>query len=151
MAYSSVNNLIYASKSPTAGSVISTDIIYSPISASNTSLSFSYGNQTIGNITKFLFYSGSVYCCGSTSGSANNGLGFLAVGKLVANSSSLSEMFLKTSYGFVVSELSGTVEEKFNLANVSEFPHSSGLYQMKNMLLGTTTSRKIWNKRRFTN
>lgn len=76
---------------------------------------------------------------------------YLLRGRLSVNSASIGPISLNTSYGYVQSEISGVVKESFNLANVSEWSHGGGLYQMKNMLLGTTTSRKIWNKRRFIN
>jgi hypothetical protein len=81
-----------------------------------------------------------VYVAGSKN---NSTAGLIRRGKLTANSASLGPIFINSSYGYVKSEISGTTEEAFNLANISEFPHSSGLYQMKNMLLGTITSGKF--------
>jgi hypothetical protein len=69
--------------------------------------------------------------------------GWLSAGKLTANSASLGPTMLCPSFGYVLSESSGVVDERFNLNNLSEFPHSSGLFQMKNMVLGTQDSGQI--------
>jgi hypothetical protein len=67
----------------------------------------------------------------------------LKKGRFTSNSASLGPMMLATSFGYMKSEISGTAEEAFKLNNVSEFPHAGGLFQMKNMILGTTDSGKI--------
>lgn len=64
-------------------------------------------------------------------------------GKWTANSASIGPRMLATSFGYVHEEISGSTREKFKLNNISEFPHSSGLYQMPNVLLGTTDSGKL--------
>src|SRR3990167_3164225 len=63
-------------------------------------------------------------------------------GSLTANSASIGPRMLNSSFGYVIEEFSGSAIEKFRLNNISEFPHSSGLYQMKNIVLGTTTRGK---------
>lgn len=71
---------------------------------------------------------------------------FIRTGKLTSNSASFGSRLLATSFGYVQSEtltssLSGTSTiENFNLNNISEFPHSSGLFQMPSMVLGTKSS-----------
>jgi hypothetical protein len=64
-------------------------------------------------------------------------------GKLSANSASIGPVFFGTSYGYVLSESLQETYEGFNLANVAEWPHVGGLYQMKNMVIGTLSSGKI--------
>lgn len=69
---------------------------------------------------------------------------FIRRGKLTANSASIGPMMMATTIGYVQSEnISGSQTEKFKLNNVSEFPHSSGLFQMRNIILGTQTTGKI--------
>ena len=88
----------------------------------------------------------------------------LRKGRLAANSSSIGLRLLTPSFGYVLSEsfknlktvnfttltdgdhnrnlYTLVTEEQFNLNNISEFPHSSGLFQMPNIVLGTKTSGK---------
>jgi len=76
----------------------------------------------------------------------SNKKAFLRKGKLLANSSSLGPRMLATSVGYVQgygASISGALSESFKLNNVSEFPHSSGIYQMKNIILGTQDSGKV--------
>jgi len=80
-----------------------------------------------------------VYLVGQSQGK----LATIRKGRLRANSASLGPRMLATSVGFVSSEVDGEVVEKFKLNNLSEFPHSSGLFQMRNLVLGTTDSGKI--------
>jgi len=79
-----------------------------------------------------------IYVCGQRAKK-----GILRVGKLRANSASLGPRMLATSFGYVFSEFSGTTNERFKLNNISEFPHSSGIFQMKNVALGTIDSGKV--------
>lgn len=71
---------------------------------------------------------------------------FARRGHLMANSESLGPRMLNTSFGYtyfdsLTSSILGTsASGTFTLNNVSEFPHSSGLFQMPNMVLGTKTS-----------
>lgn len=81
----------------------------------------------------------SIYLLGNSQGK----FGLVKKGKLTANSASIGPSFLGTSFGYVVSEISGNTVEKFNLNNVSEFPHSCGAFQMKNLIIGTTDSGRI--------
>ena len=67
----------------------------------------------------------------------------LKKGKLTANSASIGPRMLSPSFGYVQSEISGVITEKFNLNNISEFPHSSGLFQMKNLVLGTFSQGRV--------
>jgi hypothetical protein len=78
-------------------------------------------------------------------GIGNYTTGIIRSGKFGVNSASLGPICFNTSYGFVRSEISGTLTEAFNLANVSEWSHGGGLYQMKNIILGTQTSGKVGN------
>lgn len=91
-----------------------------------------------------------IFTCGFSS--ANNYLGngnitpkyaIIRRGKLSSNSASFGPRLLAPSFGYVKREMSGTTEEAFNLNNVSEFPHSSGLFQMKNMVLGTISQGRV--------
>lgn len=70
-------------------------------------------------------------------------IGRLYGGKRTANSASIGPTTFNSCIGYVYEETSSSFREKFDLGNVSEFPHSSGLFQMKNMLLGTSTSGKF--------
>ena len=49
---------------------------------------------------------------------------------------------LAISFGYVQREGSGSTNEIFNLNNISEFPHSFGLFQMPNIVIGTKTYGK---------
>lgn len=69
----------------------------------------------------------------------------LRTGKLSANSASLGPIMLASSIGYVQGEVAGSVVEKFKLNNVSEFPHSGGAFQMRNLILGTQDSGQIGN------
>ena len=102
------------------------------------------GQQNINKIGKAIAVSsyGTVYSAGS---SRSNSEGFVRNGRLSANSASLSPITFAPSIGYVAKEISGSTEEKFDLANISEWPHSSGLFQMKNIVIGTTTSGKVGN------
>jgi hypothetical protein len=64
-------------------------------------------------------------------------------GRLWSNSASLGPYMLAPSIGYVFSEVSGTTDTRFKLMNISEFPHAGGVYQMKNLLIGTQDSGKI--------
>lgn len=74
---------------------------------------------------------------------ASDGTIGLVRGKLQANSASLSPFTVSPSIGFAKYESYGVPESGFALANVAEFPHVGGLFQMKNMVLGTQTSGKV--------
>jgi hypothetical protein len=65
-------------------------------------------------------------------------------GRYSTNAESLSTLTFATSFGYAKNSLFLS-EEAFSLANVSEFPHSSGLFQMKNLILGTRSSGKAGN------
>jgi len=71
------------------------------------------------------------------------GRGIIRKASLVANSNSLGPQMLATSIGYVQNQISGVITEKFKLNNVSEFPHYGGLFQMKNMVLGSTYGGKV--------
>jgi hypothetical protein len=99
----------------------------------------SYANPKVGAASSLAGYGiastkdGTLYVCGKY-----NSYSFIFRGKLSANSASLGPITFASSYGYVKSELSSTLlEEAHNLGNVSEFPHSSGIFQMKNISLGT--------------
>lgn len=76
-------------------------------------------------------------------------------GKLTANSASLGPRMLSPTFAYTKTEIddptiwgvlssSLTVKESvFKLNNISEFPHFEGLYQMKNIILGTQTSGRV--------
>jgi hypothetical protein len=64
-------------------------------------------------------------------------------GSLTANSASLGTRMFATSVGYVDSELSGAINEKFKLNNISEFPHYGGLFQIPSLVLGTKEIGKI--------
>lgn len=83
-----------------------------------------------------------VYITQANNGSSNCKL---IMAKLISNSASLSPIFFGTSYGYAIVEPTSINYnlEKFNLANVSEFPHSNGIFQMKNLILGTQSSGKV--------
>lgn len=66
-------------------------------------------------------------------------------GRYSTNAESLSMLTFATSFGYAKNSLFVS-EEVFSLANVSEFPHSSGLFQMKNMILGTVSSGKLGSR-----
>ncbi len=82
---------------------------------------------------------GRIYICRRDSG--NNTV--YRTGQLATNSQSLGPMTFATSIGYVQSEISGVLTEKFDLCNISEWSHGGGLYQMKNMILGTVSSGKV--------
>jgi hypothetical protein len=64
------------------------------------------------------------------------------VGKLTSNSASLGPKVFATSVNKV--RVNNLVEQSYyELNNVSEFPHSEGLFQMRNVALGTTSTGKI--------
>ncbi len=69
--------------------------------------------------------------------------GIIRRGKLTANSASIGPTSFAASVGYVRGELSGTVQEGFKLMNTSEFSHAGGIFQMKNLVLGTTDSGKM--------
>ncbi len=98
-----------------------------------------YGNQSWCVDLKVVD-DGTIYGAGYTKGLKE---GLLRKGKLTANSASLGPRMLATSIGYVQSEISGTTYERFKLNNISEFPHSSGIFQMRNLVLGTTDAGKI--------
>ncbi len=64
-------------------------------------------------------------------------------GALTANSATLGPMSLATSFEYVQSEVSGAINRLRKLHNISEFPHSAGAFQMRNLIIGTTDSGKI--------
>lgn len=72
-------------------------------------------------------------------------------GKLTSNSASIGPRMLNTSFGYVQEEIKDfdivkfqrSTVERFNLNNVSEFPHSSGVHQMRNVILGTSVSGRV--------
>jgi hypothetical protein len=66
-------------------------------------------------------------------------------GKRAVNSSSLGPRMLATSIGYVHTEISGVLTEKFKLNNLTEFPHAGGIFQMPNLVLGTTDSGQTGN------
>lgn len=70
-------------------------------------------------------------------------IGRLYSGKRRANSSSIGPFSFSPSIGYVQEETTGSYLEKFDLLNVSEWPHAGGLFQMKNMVIGTSTTGKI--------
>jgi hypothetical protein len=84
-------------------------------------------------------------------GTDDRNYGFLGRGKLTANSESFGPMVLAPSVGYVQEQLMTSsirfpsTITKFKLMNVSEFPHSAGVFQMPNMIIGTTDSGKIGN------
>jgi len=78
-------------------------------------------------------------------GQANGNKATIRKGRLTANSCSLGPSMLSPSFGYVLSEFSGSTNEGFKLNNISEFPHSSGLFQMKNMVLGTQDVGTVGN------
>jgi len=89
---------------------------------------------------------GYIYVAGHTFRSATStesAAAYILKGRLSANSMSLGPQMLNTSFGYVFSEISGTIDERFKLNNVSEFPHSSGYFQMRNVGLGTVDSGRI--------
>ena len=59
------------------------------------------------------------------------------------NKQNLGPRMLNSSFGYVHEEISGSVVERFKLNNISEFPHSEGMYQMKSIVLGTQDSGKV--------
>lgn len=63
--------------------------------------------------------------------------GYIREGQRSSNSASLGPLMLAASIGYYFSSSNGLDIDRFKLNNVSEFPHSSGLFQMKNMVLGT--------------
>ena len=72
--------------------------------------------------------------------------GIVRYGKRTSNSASIGERMLATSIGYTaVNEVDngGANLQAFKLMNVSEFPHSSGLFQMRNMILGTIDAGKV--------
>lgn len=74
-------------------------------------------------------------------------------GQLTANSASIGPTMLATSFAYISSENTGTISgtyvhgtgtiETYKLNNISEFPHAGGLFQMRNLVLGTTYSGKL--------
>lgn len=77
------------------------------------------------------------------SGEKDGKTGTLFTGKLTANSSSLGPTSLAASVSYVSNETFTSTEQKFKLMNISEFPHSSGFFQMRNLVLGTTDAGTI--------
>jgi len=74
----------------------------------------------------------------------SGGIGLVKKGFLTANSASLGPRVLATSIGYVQEEpVSGSLIEAFQLSNISEFPHSQGIFQMPNLVLGTKDSGKL--------
>ena len=71
------------------------------------------------------------------------GTAFIKKGKRQTVSASIGPQMLATSFGYPKSEMSGVNETWFKLNNVSEFPHSSGIWQMPNLILGTKTTGKV--------
>jgi len=80
-----------------------------------------------------------IYVCGVGSGKK----GIVRNGKLTSNSASLGPKMLARSINYVQEEISGSTIEKWKLNNISEFPHSDGLFQIPNLVLGTLDSGKI--------
>lgn len=72
-------------------------------------------------------------------GQLENKYAFVRRGRLSANSSSIGSRMLATSFGWVQNEISGVLYEQFALNNISEYPHSAGIFQMPNMIFGTKT------------
>ena len=70
------------------------------------------------------------------------GLSFVKKGKRQIVSGSIGPQMLAISFGYVQREGSGSTNEIFNLNNISEFPHSFGLFQMPNIVIGTKTYGK---------
>jgi len=63
-------------------------------------------------------------------------------GALSANSASLGRNMLSPSIAYVLNESlgAGEIQEGFKINNVAEFPHSNGIFQMPNLVLGTKDS-----------
>lgn len=76
-----------------------------------------------------------------------NDKGIIRRGRLTANSASLGPRMLSPTIGYVFSESiinnQTVMDERFKLNNISEFPHSEGIFQMKNMVLGTVDSGRV--------
>lgn len=139
------NNLLYSS-----GNVSYTSINNSSIYPSSSLFSAKQDDSDYIIYDILIFDDKTILCCGekgvtNLDSSSTNlyGRGFILKGKLTTNSASLSSLFFGTSYGYANSEILGIVNNQFALSNVSEFPHTSGLFQMKNMVLGTQTAGKI--------
>lgn len=98
--------------------------------------------STVNAINGIFEYSGSMYMIGYFGGTIR-GIGFVLQGTLTANSASLGPQMLATSFGYVKTEVNGFPETAFKLNNVSEFSYGGGLFQMPNLVLGTTESGKI--------
>jgi hypothetical protein len=71
---------------------------------------------------------------------------FIAKGQRQSNSDFIGPQMLATSARYFSVDISGNLESKAQLFNVSEFPHSMGIYQMPNMILGTQTRGSIGSK-----
>jgi hypothetical protein len=90
-----------------------------------------------------------IYICGHDNTLAQS---LLIRGKRMSNSGSLGPRMLATSFAYNTyddanSGLSvletGKLPERRKLNNVSEFPHSAGLFQMPSLVLGTRDSGKV--------
>lgn len=88
---------------------------------------------------------GDVFVCGALGLNNNIGrLGIIRRGTRTANSASLGERGLSFSVNSV-DRRSGKEHSISSLANISEFPHASGIFQMKNLVLGTTEQGTVGN------
>jgi hypothetical protein len=68
---------------------------------------------------------------------------FSIVGSLKSNKGTFGPTSLASAQSYVTGLVSGSVTRKYKLGNIAEFPHYGGLFQMKNLVLGTQNKGPI--------